>query len=81
MSKEFKATLAMIIALLTVAGAVYALATTSYNDLEDKFLSHVSDQYMEKVREEHRLTAIEEQLKITNRLLNESKEELKDVGK
>ena len=55
-----------------------AVGSSMYNKLEDRFDTHESAQHMDELREENRLATIEEQLKNTNKLLEEIRDELKE---
>ncbi len=78
MNGNVKAAIGVIIAIITIAGFVMAVNGSSYGELDTKFDDHLEDEFQKGLREEHRLTAIEEQLKTTNRLLEDIRTELRN---
>jgi hypothetical protein len=54
-----------------------AVSSSMYNKIEDKFTAHVSDQFQEDIATRERLATIETEIKNTNSLLKEIRDELR----
>jgi len=72
-----KTIIGLIVGIITIVAFVISINSSTYGKIRTNFDDHLAAEFQEKIRSEHRLTAIEEQLKTTNRLLEEIKEELK----
>ena len=76
MSDTLKNIVAMVMVLLALLGSTL-FGASKYNKLNDKLDIHLSERAMDDKRAEHRLTVIEQQIKRTNEILAEIRDELR----